>query len=125
MHIERLERAAVILENFQETSDHRFRMHFWFNQCGTAGCAAGWIARDPWMNEQGLALRIQPSWGPYLVTFFQGHSALNALAAFFDLPHWQVARFFSPAEYPAMTPITPQMVARRMREVMGSCTQNV
>lgn len=125
MHIERLERAAVILENFQETPDHRFRMHFWFNQCGTAGCAAGWIARDPWMNEQGLALRIPFNWAAHLVPSFQGHDELNALAAFFELPHWQVARFFSSHEYSAMTPITPQMVARRMREVMGSCTQNV
>jgi hypothetical protein len=88
VHIERVTRAIALLR-WVHAEFLPFDIADWFEEpeetlnCGTAACAVGWMARDPWMQEQGLAIvDAEP--------VYLGHTrsvGFYAVAAFFDIPH--------------------------------------
>jgi hypothetical protein len=39
----------------------KFDLDVW-SVCGTAGCAVGWAASDPWFRRRGLTLRKVSEW---------------------------------------------------------------
>lgn len=56
--------------------------------CGTAACAVGWMAQDPWHNRQGLRLGIDQRGN--LDPFFRGYdckilAGWNAVEAYFQI----------------------------------------
>lgn len=56
------------------------------NECGTASCAAGWAARDPWFIERGFVLEERKVWtDPVLYPRWKSFSGTLACTAFFDI----------------------------------------
>jgi len=53
--------------------------------CGTASCAAGWAARDPWFIEQGFTFTSARDFG-HVVTY-ERELGFEACSRFFDLSH--------------------------------------
>lgn len=95
MNRERLEHLITVLERV-ERENLPFDMDDWAVDpldCGTAACAAGWAARDPEFQKQGLSLSL--AWGPS----FAGEVGAEAMAVFLDIAGWDSVRLFIPDEY--------------------------
>jgi len=63
MHVARLSRLASVLDNVHTEA---FDTNTWFmlefrngEFCGTSGCACGWGALDPELNDQGLQILVE------------------------------------------------------------------
>lgn len=74
--------------------------------CGTAACACGWAAVDPWFRKRGFKLAFS-----YFNTCpdFQGVRADEAAKTFFDLHHGGFSELF-------VDDGTPKQVAKRIRQ---------
>lgn len=62
--------------------------------CGTAACAIGWAAQDPWFIAEGLTLRLH--WSELILEpAFENRRAFDAVALFFDIRLSTAERLFS------------------------------
>lgn len=116
MNVEALQRLIHILENV-EKQGLPFNINSWWDihpsgfsigqdlekPCGTAACAIGWAACDPWFKEQGLSIRAEalsksgnPKW---LVPHFQGARGFEAAAKLFGIEVYVAQVLFDPHEY--------------------------
>lgn len=123
MNIERFKRAIGVLKKVPQ---HNFDMNVWgqihcweqkgnvvslLPVCGTAGCAIGWIASDPWMQKQGLRLfashkaRNRPSLDDkdnFVIICRPGfgkYSGFTAAETFFEITPEETEYVFAPESY--------------------------
>lgn len=131
MNRQRMKELKRVLETVIE-EDRPFSMAYWASgvphpittpvaDCGTASCAAGWAARDPWFNEQGLTLVLHGQ-GRYIPRY-QGVLSYTALGYFFDIGGAGAHRLFDPWEYEAARAgnsarITPEMVLCKVNAML-------
>lgn len=129
MHTERWTRAITELRRV-----HAERLPFyageWFDagrpyDCDTAACAAGWLCRNKWMQDEGL--EIDRTEFPA----FEGSRGFEALALFFEVeivddpyaPYQDdiIHQVFSGGLYGlAYRDVTAGMVADRMQQISGT-----
>jgi hypothetical protein len=109
VNIPRFKRAIEIIEG---TPDNQVNLKFWQHSivssdpatryisskkdatCGTIACAAGWLALDPWMQEQGLwsGYGGEPRYKEDCYFF----NSFEALGRFFSIPEFDAELLFSP-----------------------------
>lgn len=118
MHIERWQHGIAILR--EVTREHKpFYLGFWVASeatpydCDTAACAVGWMARYPWMQDQGLSLRDGEP-------LFMGLRSFRALTIFFEISDDEAGHVFLTKDYPCYGwEITAAMVADRMQDMLN------
>lgn len=128
MNIERLERMALLLRktygdgNTGVIGGRRVGFHLgvWhepspatgfpgqFPECGTAACACGSAALDPWFQSQGFGLK---TFGDRNGVRFGGASDFTAVAQFFEIARFEAQFLFDPTRYDVGS---PQAVADRI-----------
>ncbi len=156
MNIERMERMAEILRAVCQER-RRFSLAVWVDyvklwgkgepECGTACCAVGWAAQDPWMNAEGLRLRalrqsahggtiekrILPD-GPVPSERFEpsnpgeveliepvylGSTGFDAVARFFDIPKATADYLFLQDSYEDGDDTKPEDVLSRVEHAIA------
>ena len=80
--IERLSQVIRVLEELPK--EKRFNMGYWM-KCGTAGCAIGWAANEPWFTRRGLKLVPNQDWDQHYLPAYRGSEGFCAVGDFFDL----------------------------------------
>lgn len=139
MNLERLNQLAAVLYSVP-ASAVAFDMSRWISQrrnCGTAACALGHAALDPWMQEQGLHLVIglrristveqYNAWAkecPVDAAFmtlpvFGLASGYDAAIDFFGITDAAASYLFDPSWYPGADDIPLAAVIARVDEVIG------
>lgn len=120
MHVERVTRAIALLRKVH-IDGLPFDLRDWFSDpdnvfdCGTAACAAGWMARDEWMQEEGLeSVGAVPAYLTSKDANPQWLHGFYALEAFFDMPFEDVHFALSATRY-ANSTATANDVADRMQ----------
>jgi hypothetical protein len=120
MHIERMQRAIALARELQHKP---FYMNTWFEyesrpyDCETAACFAGWMARDKWMQNEGLELSKASS-----PVFEDEDEPWRALARFLDISVDDAHFVFDSYEYNEHpSAITPDIVADRLRVIVDVC----
>ena len=95
--------------------------------CGSAVCALGWAATDPWFNARGFAMTSRGRWGKpiYQPQFAAGSNpgpvcGYSGAAKFFGLSSSATTYMFHPDSYPDPLQVGPGDVAVRIREHVGS-----
>lgn len=126
MHVELFAHGISVLRRV-EAQQQPFRIISWVADtyhpmdCGTAACAAGWMCRDPAMNEAGLQ-------------FWHGVPAVcdadrswevegRALTQFFGISLGDALCLFMPSYYAAGLDTTAAMVADRMQAMLDAHLQ--
>ncbi len=123
---ERLAKLATLL---MTVPDKHFDMSVWRDgeDCGTAACAVGHAAMDPWFNARGLKLqkrnKLMSRPGHSWIPFFQGRTrkylSLKAAQAFFGLSYEDAGHLFLPRKYRNEgLDVKPSTVARRIRTLL-------
>ena len=132
MNIERLTKLAELL--YWVAAEHKpFDLTVWINdqdpysetfdpqrkagECGTAACAVGYAACDPWFNAQGLSL---VDGEPAIRDVEEGWDSVEI---FFDLGEGDARHLFCSSRYCAGPETGPSQVATRIREFIASETQ--
>lgn len=111
-NIERLQQLVRVLEQVRDEK-RPFDMEWWadafdppsittpVNECGTASCAAGWAARDPWFRRRGFDMGREKSWWgfwrPAVVLKKKGritHRGFEAAIEFFALTQEEASDLF-------------------------------
>lgn len=88
-------------------------------KCGTAACAVGYAAADPWFVEHGLRL-TQPRDNPELAGLaYESYRNWKACAAFFGVTTAEAKFLFNPESYPGIR-ATPTDVIIRIRSFTAS-----
>jgi len=97
---EALQQLIRVLEKVRE-DDRPFDMSSWYDDensqdiklltmpaedCGTASCAAGWAARDPWFIERGFKLVELNEDDETLIVHYGESYGYDACMDFFKLP---------------------------------------
>jgi hypothetical protein len=139
MNVEALEQVIRVLDNV-ETQDKPFDLQHWVSpiyedreirekgwfrervrierhQCGTAGCAIGWAAVDPWFVEHGFHLQLRAS-DQYVRPVFGNHENWGAVAKFFGLSKKEAHLLFDEPSY--IGKVTPTEVAIRIKAFIGA-----
>lgn len=106
--------------------DWKFNMSNWFGDdaglradCGTTACAAGWTARDPEANAQGLIIS-RYSREPAFFVNGQWEFGCRAMATWLEVDYTVSVRLFTSGYYDAPSSgITPQMVLERVQEELS------
>jgi hypothetical protein len=78
--------------------------------CGTAACACGWAAIDPWFRKRGF--RLYTNGYSVVHPRFDGFGADEAVSKFFDLPPYGFRGLF-------VEDGTPKQVAKRIRKFVA------
>jgi len=104
-HIERLTQLLRVLRQVRDEA-RPFDQAVWargrtapllttpVNECGTASCAAGWAARDPWFVKQGFALNDDRGCDN-LSPEFRAARGSAACRMFFELSYDETEHLFS------------------------------
>lgn len=131
MHRDRLERLAILLENYRESSGPRFDLGSWGTSelrrggflwlrkhtCNTAACAVGLACISGVFRSDGL-LHAYDDLGLYPI--FDGASEWDAVRDFFDLTIRQGFRLFDKDEYRVWYGEEgARAVARRIRSMIA------
>lgn len=147
VQIERLTQLIRVLEEVK-ADKKPFDMHTWFrvlypgwvelslvgnktHTCGTASCAAGWAAQDPWFKRRGFTLTAStPDWHRYgagekTVHMRGDGTEFDACESFFG-----VRDLFSPCDYVDfagrwLKKITPFMVITKVKKLIKSLEAGV
>lgn len=120
MNHTRLRKLIETLQNLPE--DLEFDMGTWFEQknCGTAACALGAAALDPWHQAQGLRLARG---SPHFYSTDEHRAVatgVDAGACYFEIPYSTSHWLFGPDAYNAEggEPITPEHVIDRINYLL-------
>ena len=104
------------------------------NECGTAACAAGSAAMDPWFNARGFIMHtprcVMDNPIPYVEydDYYGGVIqktqvyGFRACERFFDISYLQCGWLFAPRTYPA-GPITQTQVIERIDELLSKANE--
>ena len=116
---DRNERLLQLRRVVLAAPESRFDMnHF---RCGTAMCAAGWAASDPWFTERGLHLAGEGD--AVSVQFgedtFDPFSAFTDLEAFFLLSTQDTERLFAADALNGTGPITKEEVIENIDLILA------
>ncbi len=119
---QRLMRLADFLE--KNVPPERFSLDAWSTgdliDCGTAACACGWATEIPEFKEAGLWLDTSRVGPPHAYVegciMFGELADVEAVEAFFEIDTKTVTFLFMRVSYDYWTPITPQLVAKRIRK---------
>lgn len=140
MHIERLSRLADLLESYRTPpGSPEFNMTVFYEEwnCGSAACACGLAALDPWFNAQGFTLTAGGSMmdAKQLLPIYLGYLGFDAIKHFFRLDYLEMTHLFALAGYyqyrRPKREVTKEIVAARIREfiaakgLISQCTPNV
>ena len=120
MNFERMRMAILTLRNVH-MQGLPFNINNWYEDdedplnCGTAACAFGWVARQPWAQQEGL--KIDADYG--IVFGVKSRNPYTAATRFFDISiewaHW----LFDPDCYDVLqTRVTAEHVIERMEAVI-------
>jgi hypothetical protein len=85
--------------------------------CGTAACACGWAASDPFFRMRGLGLRNIRGYAidnPIFELAYEGADGYDAAAQFFHIQYDHAEFLFGPEEY--ADGVGPHKVAKRIRQ---------
>ena len=144
VQIERLTQLIRVLEEVK-ASKKPFYMETWYlplfgmsydqksyivgnktHSCGTASCAAGWAAQDPWFKRRGFTLgefdedyKFISSLAAKTVKMRGDGTEFDACETFFD-----ERDLFSPEHY-LSEKITPSMVIAEVKKVIKSVESGV
>ena len=141
VQIERLTQLIRVLEEVK-ADKKPFHMGFWFHHisfdgptlrnlvgnkkhsCGTASCAAGWAAQDPWFKRRGFTL-VPYFWGDKTVHTRGDGNDFAACETFFG-----VRDVFDPSSYHdykrgIFGRITPSMVITKVKKLIKSLEAGV
>jgi len=126
LNISRLKHLSDHVLARVELGGLRFDMRTWgkTGECDSAACAAGWAARDPVFQSQGLS--IKNFWPNYETEKGREFCGFEALRQFFGLSRNQVYFLFDEGTYKCQyDQITPADVRARIHEVIsfGDCSQ--
>lgn len=88
----------------------RLEMHQWVADCGTAACAVGHAAMDPWFQKRGLFLECY-LWGNYSPKYRDIHGE-QAVCEFFELDESTMQYLFMASSYISEEPTTAEVAAR-------------
>lgn len=108
MNKERLLKLAELLENLPEGRP-KFSLENWYH-CGTAACAVGHAAIDPWFRRRGLKLIKIGRWHE---PAYRDDEGWSAVAAFFGIYIIDAEFLFSAESYDRGD---RRSVARRIRK---------
>jgi len=122
MNRKRMRRAIAILDRVH-AENLPFDIGQWVSEpdnpydCGTAACAAGWMARDAEFRAEGLVLTDESC---VSVGFpaFELDVGFLAMAKFLDIDYDESCQCFDECYYDGDTPPTAADVAARMRALM-------
>lgn len=126
MNRRRMRIVERVLEEVIE-KERPFNMNLWaarawdrpglvavWDDCGTTACAAGWTARDPEAQDEGLRL----NWGG--IPAFEDRSGTEAMRRWLGVRQIVAEWLFLPDTYHQCVPeVTPQMVLGRVREILA------
>lgn len=121
MNQERAERALKVLQDFRPSEGYTFSIHTWFHrikegpECETVCCAAGIIAQDEWINQQGL--RLMPADPRCMIPSFDDYEDFGALQKFFGISDDDTRFIFAPGAY-YFSGITLDHVIDRFKQVI-------
>ena len=113
---DRNERLLQLRRVVLAAPESRFDMnHF---RCGTAMCAAGWAASDPWFTERGLHLAGE---GDAVAIRFAEDSfdSFSALEVFFLLSAQDTERLFAAEAISGTGPITKEEVIENIDRILA------
>lgn len=121
MNTQRLEQVIRVLESIPP---ERFDIEVWVDPrltCGTATCALGWCAQDPWHRAEGLPCNDELTWG--LVRDYFGLGSFSVTFWLFDggsySESWQPRTLMHlglpPGELDDLHDIGPKDVISRIR----------
>ena len=128
MHAERLLRLADHLETtVAAMPPERFNMRTWGmeSRCGTVCCALGHAAQIPEFQELGLRLEWEHDEATdtrHADVIYRERIGYGAAQAFFDLTPEGSRWLFRAADY-AGAPVTPAVVAARIRELVARMSE--
>lgn len=137
MNREALLQVRRVLEKVRD-EERPFNMMFWSEkdkiphsitvpvaECGTASCAAGWAARDPWFQERGLRLEKPYPDSDSLFPKLGRQIGFDAMALLLDISRRDAHYLFDPWDYPHWPEcprhdrITPDMVIERIDDLLA------
>jgi hypothetical protein len=102
------EALAQIVRVLKATPPEAVNLFDWVSDCGTAACAIGHAAQDPWFNERGLRLTHITS-----EPQFNGTNGWGAVQQFLRLTDRAAQILFYESSY---TEPTPQAVIQRITD---------
>jgi hypothetical protein len=124
MNKELLLEIADKLEKFSETApDIEFDMDTWGTKtdCGTAACALGTAAIKGWIPGYEYKFAFNEGFGGFFDIEAQRAVLPSDVSNMgFELTFEEHFHLFAPDEYPQDKPITPQMVAVRIRDLVAN-----
>lgn len=115
MHVDRIQKSIETLKKVHENKK-KFDMRSWCsgwsfpNDCNTAACAFGWIARSKWAKELGLELNSLPQ--------YEGEFGYAACVKFYDIEPGIAISLFAEQSYPRNKEVTPLDVVRRLEVLL-------
>lgn len=133
MNHERLERLAVILDEYRDNGAPRFDLQSWGatktqrggllwlrqHTCGTAACAVGLACGSGIFKDEGLTYNSDEKGG--LTPIFGELEGWSAAKSFFDLDQEQAVRLFAEHSYDVTEgEAAAKAVATRIREMIAS-----
>ena len=89
---ERLQQVVRVLE-----SDLPGKFDIKTFKCGSAGCALGWAAQDPWFIRRGF--KLQHDNGDRYVVTYQKLGSLDSASDFFQISRLQATNLFYACGY--------------------------
>lgn len=120
MNFERMRMAILTLRNVH-MQGLPFNINNWYEDdedplnCGTAACAFGWVARQPWAQQEGL--KIDNEYG--IIFEVKTTNSYLAAADFFDISFGEAHWLFDPDTYDVLqTTVTAAHVIERMETVV-------
>lgn len=120
MNRERLERLEALLRRIAKRPRKLgFDLRTW--KCGTAACAIGHAAMDPWFQKQGLILTGTS--GDIEWPAYKRWTEFEAAAAFFGVKDNVAYELFGPAAYEDADLTNPLAVADRIRALLDGETR--
>lgn len=120
-HHERLTRLSDLLDNYHGLTKFNIGTFFEESNCGTAACACGLAALNPWFQQQGFRLHPLTQHCERIPTF-EGLIGWPAVHKFFqvsgiDANHLFLGNSYSPVPY---REVTPDMVSKRIKAFVAS-----